>query len=53
MERVRQQIVKWAQDDAPASPAARAAGVIAIVVIPGAWAVWLAWRVIRNRIVAA
>ncbi|HSD44566.1 MAG TPA: hypothetical protein VLD36_22210 [Burkholderiales bacterium] len=53
MERVKQQIVKWAQDDAPASPAARAAGVIAIVVIPGAWAVWLAWRLIRSRVVAA
>jgi hypothetical protein len=53
MERVRQQIAKWAQYDMPASPAARAAGLVAIVVIPGAWAVWLAWRLIRGRVAAA
>lgn len=53
MERVRQQIAKWAQLDAPASPAARVAGVIAIAVVPGAWAVWLVWRLLRLRAAAS
>jgi hypothetical protein len=52
MERVKRQIAKWAQSEVPASPAARAAGVVAIVFIPGAWAVWLAWRLLRNRAAA-
>jgi hypothetical protein len=50
MERVRQQIARWAQYEASASPAARAAGVAAIVLVPGAWAVWVAWRLLRSRV---
>jgi hypothetical protein len=53
MERVRQQIAKWAQLDVSASPAARVAGVIAIAVVPGAWAVWLVWRLLRLRAAAS
>ena len=49
MNRIRQQIAKWAQLEAGASPAARVAGAIAIAVVPGAWAVWLAWRLLRMR----
>lgn len=52
MERVKRQIARWAQCEASASPAARAAGVAAIVLVPGAWAVWLAWRLLCSRVAA-
>jgi hypothetical protein len=51
MERVRRQIAEWTLDGLPQSPAARTASVIAIAIVPGAWAVWLAWRLLRARAV--
>ena len=51
MERVRRQIAEWTLAGLPQSPAARAASVIAIAVVPGAWALWLAWRLLRARAV--
>lgn len=52
MDQVRQQIAQWTMQGLPESPAARAASLFAIAVVPGAWAVWLAWRVVRSRLVA-
>ncbi len=49
MDRLRQQIVQWTLQGLPQSPAARAASVLAIAVLPGAWAVWVAWRLVRSR----
>jgi hypothetical protein len=50
MERVRRQIAEWTLQGLPESPAARAASVFAIAVVPGAWAIWLAWRLLRSGI---
>jgi hypothetical protein len=50
MEQVRQQIAEWTLQGLPQSPTARAASVFAIAVVPGAWAVWLAWRLVRSRL---
>jgi hypothetical protein len=50
MDQVRQQIVQWTMQGLPEAPAARAASVFAIAVVPGAWAVWLAWRPVRSRL---
>jgi hypothetical protein len=52
MARVRRQIAEWTLEGLPHSPAARAASVIAIALVPGAWAVWIAWRLLRARIPA-
>jgi hypothetical protein len=52
MERFRRQIAEWTLDGLPESPTARAASVLAIVVVPGAWALWLAWRMLRARAAA-
>lgn len=52
MERVRRQIAEWTLQGLPESPTARAASVFAIAVVPGAWAVWLAWRLVRTGIAA-
>jgi hypothetical protein len=48
MERIRQQITRWMDGRPPAELAARAAGVVVIAVVPGALAVWLAYRLIRT-----
>jgi hypothetical protein len=50
MARVRRRIAAWTLEGLPESPTARAASVIAIAVVPGAWAVWLAWRLLRGRV---
>lgn len=52
MERLKRQLAQWINDGLPASPAARGAGLIAIAVVPGAWAVWLVWRLLRWRAAA-
>ena len=49
MARVRRQIAEWTLAGLPESPTARAASVLAIAVVPGAWALWLAWRLLRGR----
>lgn len=48
MDRIKRQLGLWA-DMPPAELAARAAGVVVIAVVPGALAVWLAYRLIRAR----
>jgi len=48
MERIRQQITRWVDGRPPAELAARAAGAVVIAVVPGAFAVWLAYRLIRT-----
>jgi len=50
MDWLRQQMVQWTLQGLPQSPAARAASVLAIAVLPGAWAVWIAWRLVRSRL---
>ena len=49
MERIKRQITRWADGRPPAELAARAAGAVAIAVVPGALAVWIAYRLIRAR----
>jgi hypothetical protein len=49
MDRIRREITRWAQGREPAELAARAAGVVVIAVVPGALAVWIAYRLIRAR----
>jgi hypothetical protein len=49
MARVRRQIAEWTLEGLPQSPTARAASVIALALVPGAWAVWIAWRLLRAR----
>jgi hypothetical protein len=49
MERIKQRVAKWIEGRAPAEIAAATVGVVAIIVVPGAWAVWLAWRFLRPR----
>jgi len=48
MERIRQQIARWAEGRSTAELAAHAAGAVAIAVVPGALAVWVAYRLIRT-----
>jgi hypothetical protein len=48
MERIKRQIARWAEGRPPAELAARAAGAVAIAVVPGALAVWIAYRLIRT-----
>jgi hypothetical protein len=50
MERIKRQITRWAEGRAPAEIAARAAGAVVIAVVPGALAVWVAYRLIRARV---
>lgn len=49
MERIRRQITRWADGRSPAELAGLAAGAIVIAVVPGAFTVWLAYRIIRAR----
>jgi hypothetical protein len=42
---LRRYLAQWA-DERPAQIAARAAGVLVIAILPGAFAVWLACRVV-------
>jgi hypothetical protein len=48
MERIKRQITRWVEGRPPAELAARAAGVVVIAVVPGALALWLAYRIIRS-----
>jgi len=43
----------WTAAGAPHALVIRAAGVAAVVIVPGAWALWLAWRVLRARAAAS
>ena len=52
MARVRRQIAEWTLEGLPDSPVARTASVLAIALVPGAWAVWIAWRLLRGRTAA-
>jgi len=48
MERIRRELARWADGRPPAELAVRAAGAVAIAVVPGALAVWVAYRLIRT-----
>jgi hypothetical protein len=48
MDRIKRQISQWVEGRPPAELAARAAGAIVIAVVPGALAVWVAYRLIRT-----
>lgn len=48
MERIRRHLERWAAVP-PATLAARAAGALVIAFVPGAFTVWLAYRLIRAR----
>jgi hypothetical protein len=48
MEHIRRHLARWAELP-PATLAARAAGAVVIAVVPGALAVWVAYRLIRSR----
>jgi hypothetical protein len=48
MDRIRQQITRWVDGRPPAELAVRAAGAVVIAVVPGALAVWVAYRLIRT-----
>jgi molecular chaperone DnaK (HSP70) len=50
MERIRQEITRWAEGRSATELAARAAGVVVIAVVPGALAAWVAYRLIRARV---
>jgi hypothetical protein len=52
MDRIKRQLSRWA-DVPPAVLAARAAEVVLIAVVPGGFAVWLAYRLIRARTASA
>lgn len=53
MKRIKRQMRAWTAPGAPQALVIRAAGVAAIVIVPGAWALWLAWRVLRSRAAAS
>jgi hypothetical protein len=48
MERIRQELARWTEGP-PALLAFRAAGALVIAIVPGAFTVWLAYRIIRAR----
>jgi len=48
MERIRQELARWTEGP-PAAIAFRAASALVIAVVPGAFAVWVAYRIIRAR----
>ena len=48
MDRIREQITRWLDGRPPAELAARAAAAVVIAVVPGAFTVWLAYRLIRT-----
>ena len=48
MDRIKRQITRWVDGRPTAELAARAAGAVAIAVVPGALAVWIAYRLIRS-----
>jgi hypothetical protein len=50
MDRIKQQITRWAEGRSTAELAAHAAGVVVIAVVPGALAAWIAYRLIRARV---
>jgi hypothetical protein len=52
MERIKRHLARWADGRPPAELAARAAGVVVIAVVPGAFAVWLAYRILRGRVLS-